>query len=84
MNTEEQKLDSPQKPQLNIGAVIGSLLKTVEERLAELEAKEPKDDFLNGQIYEATLAVIHLKQAYLNSDERKFNRLIISVFSFPF
>ena len=32
MNIEEQNLDKPQKPQLNIGAVSGSSIEIVEER----------------------------------------------------
>jgi len=59
-----------QKPALQQTAVIGSLLHglvdTFQERLKELEAKEVKDDFVNGQIYEVTIAIIHLQTAYLN------------------
>ena len=49
-----------------LGTLLHRLLDTFQERLKELELKEVKDDFINGQIYEITTAINHLQTAYLN------------------
>jgi hypothetical protein len=48
-------------------SVIIGLLDSMRERLEFLEAKEDKDDFVNGQIYEITVAIIHIQTAYLKN-----------------
>jgi hypothetical protein len=49
-----------------LGTLLHRLVDTFQERLKELELKEVKDDFVNGQIYEVTSAINHLQTAYLN------------------
>jgi len=66
---ENENINTPQNPPLQqtaVGSLLHGLVYTFQERLKELEAKEVKDDFVNGQIHEVTITIIHLQTAYLN------------------